>query len=155
MSEQTPRYLEDFVVGATDEFGRYEVTREEVLEFAGKYDPQPFHLDDEAAKNSIFGGLCASGWHTSAMAMRMIVDHMRGRGGSSLGSPGVDGIRWLRPVFPGDVLRMRTELKEVRPSRSRADIGSIHSLWTIFNQNDEPVMTLKSIGIVARRPKED
>ncbi|MEO0499748.1 MAG: MaoC family dehydratase [Pseudomonadota bacterium] len=145
-------YLEDMVVGTRHAFGRYEVTRDEVIEFARKYDPQAFHLDDEAAARTHFGRLSASGWHTCAMTMRMLVDDMKTRDHAGLGSPGLDGLRWLRPVYPGDVLRVETELTEVRPSRSRPDMGSIHSDVTVFNQDDEPVMTMKSIGLMATRP---
>jgi len=146
------KYLEDLVPGATASFGSYPVTREEVLDFAGKYDPQPFHLDDAAAAKTHFGRLSASGWHTCAMTMRMLVDNMGVGGHAGIGSPGVDQIRWLRPVYPGDTLRVETLLAEVRPSRSKPDMGSIHSEVTVFNQNDEPVMTMKSIGLVRRRP---
>lgn len=146
------RYLEDLVVGARDSFGAYQVTREEVLEFATKYDPQAFHLDDVAAAATYFGRLSASGWHTCSMVMRMFVDNMGRTNIAGLGSPGVDEIRWIKPVYPGDTLRVETECLEVRPSRSKPDIGSHHSRATIFNQHDEVVMTMVSIGIVKRRP---
>ena len=99
------RYFEDMEVGSIDRFGRYEVTREEVLDFAGRYDPQPFHLSDEAAAKSIFGRVAASGWHTAAMTMRMSVDHFRTNRQAGLGSPGIDELKWLKPVYPGDTLR--------------------------------------------------
>lgn len=149
------KYLEDMQVGSRASFGRYEVTREEVIEFASKYDPQPFHLDDEAAAKTYFGRLSASGWHTCAMTMRMLVDNMQSGGSgerAGLGSPGWDELRWLRPVYPGDVLRVETEITEVRPSRSRPEMGSVHSDITVFNQKNEPVMTVKSIGLMRRRP---
>ena len=113
------QYFEDMEVGTKSSFGHYEVTREEVLEFASKYDPQPFHLDDEAAAQTFFGRLSASGWHTCAMTMRMIVDQFRHEKTASIGSPGIDELRWLKPVYPGDTLRMETELIEKRQSKSK------------------------------------
>ena len=135
-------YLDDFRVGQVERFGGYPVTREEVIDFAGRYDPQPFHLDDAAAAASpIFGRLSASGWHTAAMAMRMLVDHDRSMGRETLGSPGIDQIRWLKPVYPGDTLRVESEVIEVRASRSRPEMGVVKARMTVFNQQDEPVMT--------------
>ena len=119
-----PKYFEDFEVGDCSEFGEYHVTKEEILEFASKYDPQPFHLSEEAGKAMIFGGLCASGWHTCAMTMRMVVDNMP-EGSGSLGSPGIDELRWLKPVFPGDTLRVRSSIVSKKESRSRPDMGSM------------------------------
>jgi acyl dehydratase len=113
-------YFEDLEVGSTASFGRYEVTREEVLEFARKYDPQPFHLSDEAAAQTHFGRISASGWHTCAMTMAMLVGNLTERRQAGLGSPGLDELRWLRPVYPGDVLRVETELLEKRPPAARA-----------------------------------
>lgn len=146
------QYLEDMKVGTKASFGRYEVTREEVLEFAGKYDPQPFHLDDEAAAKTHFGRISASGWHTCAMTMAMLVENLTKNKQAGLGSPGLDELRWLRPVYPGDTLRVESEITEVTPSRSRPEMGSTKAKVTVFNQHDEPVMTLLSIGLVARRP---
>ncbi|MGR9089943.1 MAG: MaoC family dehydratase [Gammaproteobacteria bacterium] len=145
-------YFEDIEVGAKASFGAYEVTREEVIAFAQQYDPQPFHLDDDAAAKTHFGRLSASGWHTCAMTMRMLVDNMHGEERAGLGSPGVDEIRWRRPVYPGDTLRMETEIIEKTPSRSRPEMGSYKANTTVYNQDDEPVMTLKSIGLIRRRP---
>ena len=145
-------YWEDIEVGATSRFGRYEVTREEVVDFASKYDPQPFHLSDEAAAETYFGRLSASGWHTCAMMMRMIVENMKAQEQAGLGSPGVDELRWLKPVYPGDTLRAESVVIDKTPSRSRPDMGSFRGQTTVFNQHDEPVMTLKSIGLVRRRP---
>lgn len=144
-------YLEDIKIGAKHSFGRYEVTRDEVIEFASKYDPQPFHLSDEAAARTHFGRIAASGWHTCAMTMRMMVDNMGELGNSGMGSPGWDELRWLRPVYPGDVLRVETEVLEVRPSRSKPEMGSIRSAIRVFNQDNEPVMTVTSIGLMRRR----
>jgi acyl dehydratase len=146
------QYWEDIEVGATSRFGRYEVTREEVVDFASKYDPQPFHLSDEAAAETYFGRLSASGWHTCAMMMRMIVENMKAQEQAGLGSPGVDELRWLKPVYPGDTLRAESVVIDKTPSRSRPDMGSFRGQTTVFNQHDEPVMTLKSIGLVRRRP---
>jgi acyl dehydratase len=146
------QYLEDMKVGTKASFGRYEVTREEVLEFAGKYDPQPFHLDDEAAAKTHFGRISASGWHTCAMTMAMLVENLTKNKQAGLGSPGLDELRWLKPVYPGDTLRVESEITEVTPSRSRPEMGSTKARVTVFNQHDEPVMRLLSIGLVARRP---
>ncbi|MEE8371871.1 MAG: MaoC family dehydratase [Sphingomonadales bacterium] len=145
-------YLEDFTPGDTYEFGQYEVTESEIIEFASKYDPQPFHLDHEAAKATHFGGLVASGWHTCAMTMRMLIDEMM-LFGNSLGSPGVDKIRWLRPVRPDDVLTARGTVKEVRPSRSRPEMGSVSFGYEVLNQKNEVVMTMQAISLFKRRSK--
>ena len=146
-------YLEDMKIGQKASFGNYRVTRDEVIDFASKYDSQPFHLDDDAAAKTHFGRLSASGWHTAAMTMSMLVENLKNAKQAGLGSPGLDELRWLKPVYPGDTLRVETELTDVRPSRSRPEMGSIHSLVTVFNQDDVPVMTMKSIGLVATRPK--
>ena len=144
-------YFEDLEVGAKAAFGRYEVTREEVIDFAGKYDPQPFHLDDAAAAATHFGRLSASGWHTCAMVMRMLVDNITERKQAGLGSPGLDELRWLRPVFPGDVLRVETELLSKKQSQSRPEMGSFQSIVRVFNQDDVQVMSMKSIGLIRVR----
>ena len=146
----SPRYFEDFEVGASQEYGNYEVTAEEIVEFASKYDPQPFHLSEEAGKAMHFGGLCASGWHTCAMAMRMTVNNMS-EGTGSLGSPGIDELRWTKPVFPGDVLRVRSTVAGKRESRSRADMGSVFMENEVLNQNDEVVLSFKPIVMYKRR----
>jgi acyl dehydratase len=145
-------YFEDIVPGTKSAFGRYQVTRDEVIEFASKYDPQPFHLSDEAAAETYFGRLSASGWHTAAMMMRMLVDNMSDIQQAGLGSPGLDELRWLKPVYPGDVLRVETEVLDKRPSRSRPDMGSFRSRATVYNQDDVAVMTATSIGLIRRRP---
>jgi acyl dehydratase len=144
-------FLEDFAVGHRTSFGRYEVTREEVLEFARKYDPQPFHLSDEAAAATHFGRLAASGWHTTAMTMAMVVADM-GDADGGLGAAGVDELRWLKPVFPGDTLRCESEVLEVIPSRSKPDLGVVRSRITVFNQQDEPVLSFVPIALWRRRP---
>jgi acyl dehydratase len=145
-------YFEDIVPGTKSAFGRYKVTREEVIEFATKYDPQPFHLSDEEAAKTHFGRVAASGWHTTAMMMRMLVDNMSAIQQAGLGSPGLDELRWLKPVYPGDILRVETEVLDKRPSRSRPDMGSFRSQATIFNQEDIAVMTVISIGLIRMRP---
>ncbi len=144
-------YYEDIEVGAVERFGRKQVTREEVIDFASQFDPQPFHLDDEAAAATHFGRLSASGWHTGAMTMRMLVDHMRARAQAGLGSPGIDELRWLKPVYPGDTLRCESEVLSKRRSQSRPEMGLFQSKLTVFNQHDEPVMTMRSTGLIRVR----
>ena len=145
------QYLDDIAVGDRASFGRYEVTREEVLDFARKYDPQPFHLSDEGAAETHFGRLAASGWHTCSMTMAMLVAHMKEQPQASLGAAGIDELRWLKPVHPGDVLRCETEVLDVRPSQSRPEMGSIRSQMTTFNQKDEPVLRFVALALLRRR----
>lgn len=145
------QYFEDLVVGSKASFGRYEVTREEVLAFAAKYDPQPFHLSDEAAAQTHFGRISASGWHTCAMTMAMLVENLKNNRQAGLGSPGQDELRWHKPVYPGDVLRVETELLEKTRSRSRPEMGSMRSKIRVYNQNDELVMSMTGIGLIAVR----
>ncbi|RYD53696.1 MAG: MaoC family dehydratase [Sphingomonadales bacterium] len=145
-------YLDDITVGMKRGFGRYEVTREEVLDFARKYDPQPFHLSDEAAAATHFKRLAASGWHTCAMTMAMFVEEMKANPQASLGAAGIDELRWRKPVYPGDVLRCETEVLEVTPSRSRPEMGSVRSQMRTFNQDDELVLSFISLGLIGRRP---
>jgi acyl dehydratase len=147
-------YFEDLVVGAETEFGSYHVTREEVLEFAGKYDPQPFHLSDEAAAKTHFGRLAASGWHTTAMTMAVIARRVVDQEQAGLGSPGIDELRWKKPVFPGDTLHVRGKILEKTPSRSRSDMGSFRTQTTVTNQDGEVVMTFISIVLIRRRPAD-
>lgn len=148
-------YWEDITVGDTRELGTYEVTREEVIEFARKYDPQPFHLSDEAAAKTHFGRLAASGWHTAAMTMAVIARDVVKSEQAGLGSPGVDELRWLKPVYPGDTLNVASEILEVTPSRSKPDLGSFRTRTTVTNQNAEPVMRFTSIVLMRRRPRDD
>ncbi|GAB5347634.1 MaoC family dehydratase [Alteriqipengyuania sp. 357] len=145
------QYFEDLEVGTRVSFGHYEVTREEVLEFASKYDPQPFHLDDEAAAKTHFGRISASGWHTCAMTMSMMVAQFSKDKAASLGSPGIDQLRWIKPVYPGDTLRVESELIEKRQSRSKPHMGFTKNRQTVFNQHDEPVMEMVSNGIIEVR----
>jgi acyl dehydratase len=147
-------WLEDLEVGTRTYFGSYEVTREEVIDFARKYDPQPFHLSDEAAAKTHFGRLAASGWHTCAMTMAVIARHVVDTEQAGLGSPGVDELRWRKPVYPGDTLHVNSEIVEVRPSRSKPDIGSFRSATTVTNQDGVEVLTFTSIVLMRRRPPE-
>ena len=147
-----PSYFEDVEVGARASFGRYDVTREEVVDFASRYDPQPFHLSDEAAAATHFGRLSASGWHTCAMTMAMLVEHLRETRQASLGSPGIDELRWLKPVYPGDTLRCESDVLEKRVSASRPEMGITKSRMTVFNQDDVAVMRFVSNGLIATRP---
>lgn len=147
------KYFEDLEIGTIRHSPRrYEVTREEVIEFAGKYDPQPFHLDDEAAKQTFFGRLSASGWHTAAMTMRLMVETMQsGEPQAGLGSPGVDELRWIKPVYPGDTLRTESKLISKRRMKSRPDMGLTKSETRVFNQDDELVMHMISNGLIRVR----
>lgn len=147
-------YFEDIVVGTKSAFGHYEVTREEVLAFATKYDPQAFHLDDGAAAATHFGRLSASGWHTCAMTMAMVVENLKKTNQAGLGSPGVDELRWLKPVYPGDTLRCETEVIEKTPSRSRPEMGSFRSQMTVYNQDNVAVMRFVSIGLIQTRSSQ-
>ena len=144
-------FYEDLHIGTVRKFGRYEVSRDEVLEFAEKYDPQPFHLDDEAAAQTHFGRLSASGWHTCAMTMRMMVEDITDNQSASLGSPGIDQLRWTKPVYPGDTLRCETELIEKRRSASRPEMGIFKSQVRTFNQNDELVLEMISKALIRTR----
>ena len=145
-------YFEDLEVGEKTYFGSYEVSREEVLEFARKYDPQPFHLSDEAAARTHFGRLAASGWHTCAMTMAMLVENLEAHPQAGLGSPGIDDLRWKKPVYPGDTLHVHGEIVEKAPSRSKPEMGSFRTHTTVTNQDAVPVMTFTSIVLIRRRP---
>jgi acyl dehydratase len=146
------RYFEDFEVGEVTEIGPIGVSDAEIVEFAERYDPQPFHIDPEAAKSSPFGGLIASGWHTTALFMGMFV-----RGilldSASLGSPGVEEIRWTAPVRPGDSLTGRVTVTDVQPSQTNPKRGTVFTTSEVFNQDGERVMTLKARGFFARRDR--
>ena len=144
-------YFEDLQVGAETDYGSYEVTLEEVLEFARKYDPQPFHLSDEEAAKTHFGKLAASGWHTAAMTMAVIARHVVGDEQAGLGSPGIDELRWKRPVYPGDTLHVRGTIVDKTPSRSRPEMGSFRTDTIVTNQHDQPVMTFTSIVLIRMR----
>ncbi|MFB6171837.1 MAG: MaoC family dehydratase [Haloarculaceae archaeon] len=147
------RYYEDIEVGETHEFGEYHVTKEEIVEFAEQYDPQPFHTDEEAAAESAFGQLIASGWHTASMCMRMLVEGpMQDRAG--MGARGVDELRWRKPVTPGDTLHLRTEIVDKRTSESDPRRGYVDSYMEGRNQDDEVVISWIGLGMVARRDAE-
>jgi acyl dehydratase len=141
---------EDFPVGSVRAFGAMRVTREDVLAFATQFDPQPFHLDDAAAKNSLFGKLSASGWHTCAMTMRMTCDALLLQS-SSLGSPGLENLRWHRPVYPDDVLSVRLTTVDARPMASRAGVGLVLSKWETLNQHGDVVLSMQGWGMFGRR----
>lgn len=145
-------YFEDLEVGAETVFGTYEVTREEVLEFARKYDPQPFHLSDEEAAKTHFGRIAASGWHTCAMVMAVIARHVVAHEQAGLGSPGIDELRWLKPVYPGDTLTVRGTILEKTPSRSKPEIGSFRTQTEVTNQEGVTVLRFISIVLIRRRP---
>ena len=145
-------YWDDLDVGTTTEFGSYDVTRAEVLDFARKYDPQPFHLSDEAAAKTHFGRLAASGWHTCAMTMAVIVRKLSELQWAGLGSPGFDTLRWLKPVHPGDTIHVVGTIVDKTPSRSKPEIGSIKTETVVSNQHGEPVMRYTSIVLMQRRP---
>jgi acyl dehydratase len=143
-------YWEDLQPGSVRELGTTSVTAEEIKEFAGKYDPQPFHLDEEAARHSLFGGLVASGWQTACLAMRLTVDHMFAQS-SSQGSPGLESLKWLKPVYPGDRLSLRHTILESRPLKSRPDTGLVRSRWELFNQDGDKVLEMEGYGMFGRR----
>ncbi|RIX27304.1 MaoC family dehydratase [Sphingomonas edaphi] len=145
-------YFEDLEIGAETVFGTYEVTRDEVLEFARKYDPQPFHLSDDAAAETHFGRIAASGWHTCAMVMAVIARHVVAHKQAGLGSPGIDELRWLKPVYPGDTLTVRGTILEKTPSRSKPEIGSFRTETEVTNQDGIPVLRYISIVLIRRRP---
>lgn len=143
-------HWEDFPPGTVLECGTLTVDREEVLDFARRFDPQPFHLDEAAAARTHFGGLVASGWHTAALAMRLMCDGYLHRA-ASLGSPGIDKLSWPAPVRPGDTLHLRMTVLSARPMRSRPQAGLIESRWEMFNQRDELVLDMRGWGMFARR----
>ncbi|MDQ3144626.1 MAG: MaoC family dehydratase [Pseudomonadota bacterium] len=145
-------YFEDLEVGRETVFGHYDVTRDEVIEFATKYDPQPFHLSDEAAAKTHFGRIAASGWHTTAMTMAVIARAVVADEQAGLGSPGIDELRWLKPVYPGDRLTVRGTIVEKTPSRSKPDIGSFRTQTVVSNQDGADVMRFTSIVLMRRRP---
>jgi acyl dehydratase len=147
-------YWEDFPAGSVREFGNKTVTREAIIAFAREFDPQPFHVDEEAGRNSLFGQLCASGWHTVAMTMRMMCDEYLLES-ASLGSPGVENLKWLKPVFAGDTLRVRLEVVEARPMASRPNVGLVRSRWEVLNQRAETVLTMEGWGMFGRRPAHE
>jgi acyl dehydratase len=149
MQEQ---YLEDFAVGQVFRSGRMRIDSERIKTFAAEFDPQPFHLDEEAARPTLFGGLAASGWHTAALTMRLLVEGEFKPAGGIIGG-GFDELRWPRPVRPGDELRVESEVLDVRPSKSRPGQGMVKVRTTTLNQNDEPVQVFVGNLVVPRRPQ--
>ena len=143
-------YFEDVEIGQTHRFGRYEVTAEEIIDYARQFDPQPFHVDEEAARRRMFGGLIASGWHTGAMFIRMVCDHAIA-GAATTGAVGFDDLKWLKPVRPGDILSVETRIKEKIDSPSRHGVGTVKIEGRVLNQRDETVMTLTSLVLYRRR----
>lgn len=144
------RYFEDYVQGSVHEFGSIAVEEAEMISFASRFDPQPFHTDPEAGKRSIYGGLIASGWHSAGLMMRLFVDHYLSHV-ASLGSPGVDELKWLKPVRPGDTLALRITVSETKRSRSKPDRGIVYSYVEALNQKEEIVMTMKALNFIACR----
>ncbi|MDE2400614.1 MAG: MaoC family dehydratase [Burkholderiales bacterium] len=153
MTSTTPSprwWWEDFTQGLSLDFGPKLVTKEEVIDFAQKFDPQPFHLSEEAGKASLFGGLAASGWHTCGMLMRMMCDGFM-LDSASLGSPGIDSLKWLKPVLVGDEIHARMTVLDTRPMKSKPHIGLVQTRWEGFNQRDEVVVVIESWAMFRRR----
>jgi len=144
------RYLEDFVEGAVHEFGPITITEDEIIRFGKKFDPQIFHTDPEGARETVYGGLIASGWHTCSLFMRMFVEHYL-PGPASLGSPGVDELRWLNPVRPGDDLTLRITVHRVKPSRSKPDRGVLFSFCEMVNQESDVVTSMMGMSMIRYR----
>lgn len=144
------RYFEDFKPGEVAELGSHTITKDEIIAFARQFDPQTFHLDEEAARQTIFGGLIASGWHTGSLVMRLFCDGVI-KDTASLGSPGVDEMRWIQPVRPGDTLSLRMTVTECVPSRSKPDRGIVRSLLELRNQHGEVAVSIKGMNLVRRR----
>ena len=143
-------YWEDFKVGDASPMGEVVMDKADMIEFAKRYDPQPFHIDEAAAKESMFGGLIASGWQTCSLVMRMMVDSYLNES-ASLGSPGVDNVRWLKPVRPGDTIRAQRTVLETRASQSKPDMGVVKTRWEVYNQKNELVMSMEGYGMFTRR----
>lgn len=148
------RYFEDFTEGQVFELGEQRITEEEILEFARRYDPQPFHIDKEAARKSLFGGLIASGWQTGSIYMGLLVRGLL-HDTASLGSAGIEELRWLKPVRPGDTLRARLTITSLKPSSKHPDRGTAFNLGELFNQTGERVMLVRSSGMFGRRPEKN
>ena len=150
--EEPDRYFEDYRVGEQVEFGSYRMTEEQIVAFARDFDPQPFHVDKDAARQSVYGGLVASGWHTASAMMRMMVDHFISPK-TSMGSPGMDEIRWLKPVRPGDTLRVRVTVLSAKRSTTKPDRGVIDQRVEVINQHGDVVMASKGIGMYRCRTR--
>lgn len=150
MTETFKYYFEDFEPGHMTELKGPTVSKDDIVEFASRYDPQPFHVDEERAKQSMYHGIIASGWHTVSLCMRMICDAYL-LDAASMGSSGVDQVRWLIPVRPGDTLSMRMTVLETKSSRTRPEMGIVRHRWDVFNQNQELVMEMTGVGLYRRR----
>jgi acyl dehydratase len=150
MSDAKKYWFEDFAVGSVREMGGATLSKEDILRFAREYDPQPFHVDEEAAKRSPYGGLIASGWQTCALAMRMACDGVL-NDSATLGSPGVHDLRWLRPVRPGDTLRLRLVVVEARPMKTKPHVGLVKNRWVVLNQDGEEVLRMEAYSMVLLR----
>jgi acyl dehydratase len=151
--EQSPHikvWWEDMEVGQVIDLGSLSPSAEEIVAFAKQFDPQPFHLSEEAGKASVFGGLCASGWHTCSLAMKLMVTNFLQQS-SSLGSPGLENIRWIKPVFPGDTLSLTQTVLEKRPMSKRPDVGLLRTKWEMFNQRGDQVLHMEGYGMFRRR----
>ena len=147
-------YFEDFRVGQVIELGSCTVSKDEIIAFARKFDPQPFHIDEAAAERSIYGGLIASGWHTGSLFMRLLYDGLLSHA-ASMGSPGQDELRWIKPVRPGDTLSARGLVEELIPSRSKPDRGLIRTTYEVFNQDGDKVMMVRGLGMFGKRPTKE
>jgi acyl dehydratase len=145
------RYFEDFKPGEVIELGSWTIAKEEIIAFARQFDPQVFHVDEDAARQSMFGGLIASGWHTGSLVMRLFYDGVI-KDAASLGSPGIDEMRWIKPVRPGDSLAGRMTVTECIPSRSKPDRGIIRTLLELRNQHGDLVVSIKGMNLIGRRP---
>jgi acyl dehydratase len=150
MMSEIKYYWEDLPVGSVMELGSTSATEEETKAFARQFDPQPFHLDEEAAKHSLFGRISASGWHTCALCMRVTVDNFLSQS-SSLGSPGLENLKWLKPVYPGDVLSVRHTITESRAMASKPTVGIVRGVWEMFNQDGDQVLHMEGYGMFRRR----
>jgi len=149
-AQREQRWFEDYRPGLVLEFGSASVEEAEVIEFARRFDPQPFHVDADVAAQGSFGGLIASGWHTGSLMMRLLVEHYLSPI-ASLGSPGIDELRWLAPVRPGDTLSVRVTILETRRSQSRPDRGLVKALMEVLNQRREVVMSMKALNFTLCR----
>jgi acyl dehydratase len=147
------RFFEDYLPGRVYEFGAITISEPEIIEFAGRYDPQYFHVDPVKAAASEFGGIIASGWQTIGLVMRLYVEHYLSHV-ASLASPGVDEVRWPNPVRPGDTIRIRVTILEARPSRSKPDRGIVRARLEAINQRDEPVLSMNAVSILRRREQD-
>lgn len=147
------RYLEDYVEGDIHEFGPIAITENDITEFGRKFDPQVFHTDPVKAKETVYGGLIASGWHTCGIFMRLFAGHYLA-GPASLGSPGVDELRWWKPVRPGDRLKLRITVHKVKPSKSKPDRGVLYSYCEMVNQDDQVISTMMALNLIRYRDRQ-